>query len=641
MEQFDLTAKRDPSRPDPSRIDREAVVTDRQPTDADRGLWAEFAEATTSESFCRSWLTIQCRKVGGVQGGLVLIGPPGRGPFTPAAVWPSPKHNLKYLTPTAEQALKEGRGLLLKRDPNGEAGAPPRVRYDIAYPVQLEGKLCGVVVLDVTPRTEPELQAVLRQLHWGCAWLEILFRREEAGKHVATQERMQTVLDLVGTAVSHDRFRDAATAFATELATRLSCDRVSVGLLRHGHARVLAMSHSAQFDKKTNLVRAIEAAMEEALDQKETVVYPSGAGRPTQVTRAHAELAREYGAGAITCVPLRESDKPVGALALERPEDRPFDHQALELCEGVAALVGPVLEVKHRDDRWIGAKAFTACRSQLAALFGPRHLGLKLGVLVVAGLAAFLALFTTTFHVSGTTVTEGLVQRAAVAPFDGYIATAPVKAGDVVRAGQVLATMEDRELKLERLRWASQLEQAEKQYRQVLADRDAAQVEITSAQIVQTGAQLALVEDRISRMQVLAPFDGLVVTGDLTQSLGAPVEQGQMLFEVAPLDAYRIILQVDERDITYVAVGQRGRLLLSAMPNDPLPLEITKVTPVSTAEEGLNYFRVEARLTGRHERLRPGMEGVAKIEVEPRLLVWTLTRGAVDWLRLTLWRWMP
>ena len=51
-------------------------------------------------------------------------------------------------------------------------------------------------------------------------------------------------------------------------------------------------------------------------------------------------------------------------------------------------------------------------------------------------LVAFLAFFTTTFHVTAKTVTEGLIQRTAVAPFDGYIATAPAKAGDVVTAGR-------------------------------------------------------------------------------------------------------------------------------------------------------------------------------------------------------------
>ena len=60
-----------------------------------------------------------------------------------------------------------------------------------------------------------------------------------------------------------------------------------------------------------------------------------------------------------------------------------------------------------------------------------------------------------------------------------------------------------------------------------------------------------------------APFDGIIVSGDLSQSLGSPVERGQVLFEVAPLDGYRIVLRVDERDIPYVALGQRGELAVT------------------------------------------------------------------------------
>lgn len=635
MEQLDIKARRDPSGEPQTRVEAEKLA------DLERGLWAEFAEASSVDGFCRSWLALQCRMIAGVSAGVVLLGPPDRGPYAPAAVWPHVRRSLAHLSSVAERALRDRQGLVLPIDASAPEQSDRRSRHEVAYPLQIGGRLHGVIVLELAPRQEDELQTALRQLHWGAGWLEVLFRREEALKDAADKSRMEAVLDLAGTAVSHGRFRGAATAFATELATRLACDRVSVGLIRHGHVRVVAMSHSAQFDKRTNLVRAIEAAMDEALDQQETVVYPLRPDGGTQVTRAHAELAHNYGSGAVATVPFVEDQQAVGALTLERPEDRPFDAETLELCEGVAALAGPVLEVKHRDDRWLGAKVVAGLRRAVGSLVGPRHVGLKLATSAVLGLIAFLAYYVSPFHVTAETVTEGLVQRAAAAPFEGYIATAPVKAGDVVTAGQVLATLEDRELKLERARWVSELEQARNQHSQALAERDAAEVEIASAQMAQARAQLALVEDRLSRTEIRAPFDGIVVTGDLTQSLGAPVEKGEVLFEVAPLDAYRVILQVDERDIAYVGMGQQGNLLLAAMPDEPVPFEITKVTPVSTAEEGRNYFRVEARLLTLPPRLRPGMEGVGKIEIEPRLLVWILTRRAIEWAQLELWRWTP
>jgi hypothetical protein len=35
------------------------------------------------------------------------------------------------------------------------------------------------------------------------------------------------------------------------------------------------------------------------------------------------------------------------------------------------------------------------------------------------------------------------------------------------------------------------------------------------------------------------------------------------------------------------------------------------------------------------------MEGVGKIEIDRRRLVWIWTHSIVDWLRLALWRWLP
>jgi multidrug efflux pump subunit AcrA (membrane-fusion protein) len=227
------------------------------------------------------------------------------------------------------------------------------------------------------------------------------------------------------------------------------------------------------------------------------------------------------------------------------------------------------------------------------------------------------------------------------APFAGYVSDAAARAGAIVKRDQVLATLDDRELRLTRLKWLSQQEQLTRQYHQAMAVRNAASVVILAAQIDQARAEVALLDYQLGHTRLIAPFDGMIVTGDLSQSLAAPVERGQVLFEVAPLDAYRVILQVDERDITYLRGQQRGTLLLAGSPGDHLPLVVEKITPVSTAREGRNYFRVEAKLDRPLDRLRPGMEGVGKVEIERRLLIWIWTRQVVDWLRLKLWTWLP
>jgi multidrug resistance efflux pump len=149
------------------------------------------------------------------------------------------------------------------------------------------------------------------------------------------------------------------------------------------------------------------------------------------------------------------------------------------------------------------------------------------------------------------------------------------------------------------------------------------------------------VEEQLSRTTITAPFDGVVVSGDLSQNLGAPVERGTILFEVAPLSEFRLVLKVDEGDVAFVEPGQRGTLLMSAFPNDPIGFEVTKVTPVSTPREGKNVFRVEAKLDRNDPRMRPNMEGVGKVDIDRRPYFWIWTRHAVNSLRLILWSWLP
>lgn len=453
--------------------------------------------------------------------------------------------------------------------------------------------------------------------------------------------RVVAALELVALALEHERFGMAATAVATELATRLGCERVSIGFERRGAMRVEAVSHSATFDGRTNLMRDVALAMDEAADQDATVVHPAIPDAPIRITQAHEHLSAEHGAGAACSVPFASTGRIVGALTLERPSGGTFEVSDVELAEDAAALLGPILVLKRAADTRPLERAREFSRERLARLLGPGHPTFKAAV-IAAGLAVVaLAVAPGTYRVTADAKLEGRVQRAIVAGLDGYIAEASARAGDVVKRGQVLGRLDERDLVLERRKWAARRDELRKEHREAFAGHDRTQVNILAARLAQADAQIELLDEKLARTRLVAPFDGIVVEGDLSQSLGSPVEKGNVLFEVAPLEGYRIILEVDERDITDVAAGDRGKLALSAMPGEPLALTVEKVTPVAMAEDGMNYFRVEGRLDEPQASLRPGMEGVAKIEIGRRRLLWILTHDIVDWLRLWAWSWWP
>ena len=445
----------------------------------------------------------------------------------------------------------------------------------------------------------------------------------------------------VSLVLSRSRFEQAALDLTTELSTRLGCERVALGFERRGRVRVEALSHSARFDRSISLIRDIAEAMHEACDQDCSVRFPRLEGDPPRVERAHEMLSERHGGGASCSVPLVWRGRVVGALTFERAGAEPFDAATLHEIERVASLVGPALALQRRVDSRPTERVRGWLHEQASRWLSPGHLRAKgivalalVGLVVSAGVPG-------THRVRADATLEGLVQRAIVAGIDGYVSEASARAGDLVVAGQVLARLDDRDLALERRKWQAREQQLWREYREALARHDRSERNILQARLDEARAQVALLDEQLERTKLVAPFDGIVVRGDLSQSLGAPVSKGEVLYEIAPAEGYRIILEVDERDVAHVVPGRRGGLLLAALPGESLALEVEQVTPVSTAENGRNYFRVEASLEEPLASLRPGMAGVARIDIGRRKLAWILTHELVDWLRLMAWSWLP
>jgi RND family efflux transporter MFP subunit len=629
-----------PESPDSRPRSQVAELRRTEPTVAD---WRAFSEAASPEAYCQSWLTLQCLMIPGALEGVVVLQKPGAQEFVPAAFWPpDDRRNRSHLADVTERALKEGRGVFGSREvPSTLDPERMQTRYQLAYPVKLDGSLRGVVTVEIDQRPENQVEGVMRQLQWGAGWLEVMLRRGQFDPGEIARKRLAFVVELLSTFLEQTNLEAASAACVTELAAFLGCDRVSLGTLERHRIRMVALSHATQFDRHSNLARAIEAAMEEAVDQRATILYPDGmSGRP-MVDQAHAALAQGFGSGVVLTLPLTSRGRTVGALCLERAGNYRFERPALELAEGVAALIGPLADMQRGNERALPAHLATRASGMWEKLAGPRHAGLKVFLFALLVGLAYVSAVDGTYRVTAQTNVEGSVQRVIAAPFQGFISEATVRPGDTVKAGDLVARLDDRDLRLERLKTMAQREQYSKQHREAMAKGDRTQIKVLGTLIEQQEAQLQLLEEQLSRTTIAAPFDGVVVSGDLSQQLGAPVERGQVLFEIAPLDSYRIILQVNERDIADVETDQTGQLTLSSLPGESIQFRVRKITPVNTPKEGRNFFRVEASPESGIERVRPGMEGVGKIVVGERRLIWIWTRDLVNWTRLWIWSWLP
>jgi biotin carboxyl carrier protein len=444
------------------------------------------------------------------------------------------------------------------------------------------------------------------------------------------------ILQFQATVLSADTFAEAATAFATELAVFLKFDRAAIGFTRAARTRVVATSHTAHFETGAELFQEFGAAMDEALDQASSVCFPLPNGARPLITLAHAKLAQRYG-GAVCTVPLVSRNAVFGALTVVREGASTCSTEELALCEHLACIVGPILQLKDESEQSWWMRLRRSARTALRGLIEPgyaTHKTLAAG----AAIALVAALWVpVNYRVGAQARIESSIQRAIVAPSDGFLRQVYVRPGDRVKANQPIADIGDDDLRVERRKWESELIQHENAATGAFARSDRAQFAISQAKADEARAQLDLVESQLARARIVAPFDGIVIKGDLTQSVGAPLRRGDVLVTIAPASDFRLLIDVDERDISAIRIGQNGTVVLGALTDHTIGFEVARITAVAATREDRNVFEVEGRLRHAPALLRPGLQGVAKIDAGSQPIAWIATHRMIDWIRFTLW----
>ena len=592
-----------------------------------------------SDAILHQWLEAQCARIPGVRSGLLHL-TTGDGKRS-IVQWPEKAPRLAELLKAAQLAITHRR--LLVRDDSEGRDAASRAAI-VALPVSIDDESQLSLAVSFTAADPEYSKRVIAALRAGLASLP---RHEESTETAGTSDArpsgqgLEILTRLLATALSQENFKSLATVLTTEIATLLHCDRVSLGFREGRQTRLAGLSNSAEHKPRQALVEALTAAMDEAIDQHATIEFPPPAGQPGRIHLLHRQLAEQHKGGAICTVPLFTGGEAIGALLLERPANRAFSLSEVELCENLASFIAPVVRMQHEisqnwlQQNWRGLKRFGR------RLFSRGDLLYKVVPLTLLLLAGAAATISVPFQITANAQVEGAVQRIVSAPGDGFIETVHVRPGDHVKKGQLLLQLEDDALELERRKLEGELAQLKSAYGGALASRDRGELSVVLAQIEEAKARLALIEQQLEKVRLTAPFDAVVIDGDLTQALGAPVNEGDKLLTLAPENDFRVIVDIDEHDIRFARKGQPGRLTLTANPRQPLDIEIRQITPMAQVKESANVFPAEARIVDAHgTMLRPGMVGVARIDAGERSLLWVALRRSIDWLKFRLWVWL-
>lgn len=468
-------------------------------------------------------------------------------------------------------------------------------------------------------------------------------------------EAVVSQLACLRTALAAGDWRHGAAEVVAQISQRLQCLRVSMGWVVSGQLRMVALSDGVVLEEGA-AIPELNQAMLEAVHQRASLLWPEVGRAGERITLSHQNLFKAQGLAGVISVPLAvdgrvvgvitcERSAPTGALALSSRVDLirgAFEVSEQRWLEAVAETLSPLLMLQYRLDQPFFERVHADVLAFKQRLKDPTQSALRwtLGALVLTILYA--AFWPMPHRVSGSARLEGAVQRVLSASQDGFLREVLVRPGDVVKAGQVLARLSDDELQSARRARQAEVAQHENGFAEAFARGDRGQAAVAQSKAAEAKAQLALIDQQVERATLTAPFDGVVIQGDLRQQLGAPVKRGEPLLTLAPGLDWRVVVEIDESDVSQLERGQTAELRLAAMPGQAIALVVERVTPVARSTSNGVRYEVEAKPTGLGAGLaglRPGLEGVAKIVLpeQPLMLRWGLR--AWQWLRLALWTW--
>jgi membrane fusion protein (multidrug efflux system) len=216
--------------------------------------------------------------------------------------------------------------------------------------------------------------------------------------------------------------------------------------------------------------------------------------------------------------------------------------------------------------------------------------------------------------------TNGTVESdndvALVARTSGPIVELLVEEGMKVEAGQLLARIDDAEIRA-RLELAKvnqgeaelAYERAKAQYEKeilsrALFDQASAKLEASRAQVHETQVQLDYTSIR-------APFTGMIVTRFI--KFAQHVQSSTPMFRISAFDPLQCPIQVPEKDLGRLKVGQPAHLTVEAFPGERFEARVLRVSPVVDSATGTVKTMLEVETRG---RLRPGMFASVFLETD-------------------------
>lgn len=488
---------------------------------------------------------------------------------------------------------------------DSEMAGNPTDSLLIVGPLKIDNATVGLVEIFQRPGAGPATQrGYLRFLMQMCDIASDYLRNQRI-RSFAMQQTMWQQLEQFMRLI-HQGLDTKQTIFtlANEGRRLIDCDRVSVAMGTGRNCRIKAVSGLDSIERRAEQVKKLGALSAAVIRAGQPLWYTGEDDNlPPQIEKKmHAYVDKSH-TKMLAIVPLFESrgaaddaqesekqkrsSKPLGALVVEQLKDSRITPAFQKRTDIVVEHGQTALTNAHEHNSiflmplWRGLGKLTS-----AFQAGNRFKTFcVLGALAAA--LAFLCLFPYSFGLGakGSLIAE--TQREIFAQTSGTMVE--VNVGDdgdtLVQKDSLLAVLKNTDIELEASKLIGQISQYEqdlKGYRRILNGTSRGGDQPSAIQLAQIDSDARRADEAIKSLnrelgilrheerllQITSPIDGRVVNWNIRSNLiNRPVEQGQSLMTVVPLDTrWQIELEMPERRLSH---------LLKAQQESDKPLKVT------------------------------------------------------------------
>lgn len=434
---------------------------------------------------------------------------------------------------------------------------------------------------------------------------------------------------------------ELAFTITNELRNKLGCEQVILGMVNRARVRILSISGLDEVRKQSPGVVCMTGALEECLDARIPIVHTQAGGwagdEVKKNFRLHAKWHNIANGDAVASIPLFSGDEVVAVLGLRHRRDHEYTAERLDEIRKRVEPYAASLRLAIRARRNLLSHCIDTAYESFRFIMEPGTWGRKVVAATAVVTMLWIAFGSMNHEVGVDAAVTAAEMRHLANPMNGVLLQAPKIEGDHVRAGEVLARLDERELQQEREQLLAELAVADINVDIARAGDSPFEVTLAEAKAELIRTKLNIIEGRIEKATVVAPIDGVIVSGDLRRKIGGVLQRGEPLFEIAPMDRWTLELQIPDSASAEVSPDLSGEFASFARPDQVHAFTIERVKQSARPQDARNIFIAEAGFAVDEQWMRPGMEGVAKIKVGKRRVWWILFHKAIDYLRLNFW----